>query len=219
MPVIAAGTVAEPANYEAVRAPRAEEVRVEYPLDATKPQIWNLTQRHFVVGGQHLVLDEPPQIAVYSAQYEFEVVGWGIRLRYGQQGQIARELIRKFLHLHSKAEMNTLTEQEEAEWAEVAKRVDYRRFTRERSPFQFVEATLIERSSENDCQIEWHTGEKERVAGKLAFAFSLLDPGERFNGLARFGQNNQLIEVRDLTPAPRLPDDAERMWRAWPTNQ
>ena len=219
MPIIASGTVAEPANYEAIKAPRAREVRLEKPLDASKPQIWNLTQRHFVVAGQHLVLDEPPQIAVFSTRFEFEIVGWGIRLKYGEQGQIARELIRKFLHLHAKAEANTLDEQEEAQWAEVTKRVDYRRFSRERSPFQHVEGTLIDRHSAAECRIEWHSGEEERVAGELAFAFSLFDPGERFVGFARFGENSQLIEVRDLVPAPALPENAERMWREWPTNR
>lgn len=219
MPVITVSTPTEPADYEALRLPRTQEVRVQYRIDESKPQIWKLAQRHFVVGGQHLVLDEPPQIAVYSSTFQFEIVGWGIRLHYGQQGEIARELIRKFLSLHAKAENDMLDEQEEARWAEIVRRVDYRRFTRERSPFQFVEGTLTTRNGDMDCKVEWHTGEQERVIGKLALAFSLFDPGERFDGLARFGETNQLIEVRDLSPAPRLSEDGERMWREWPTNR
>jgi hypothetical protein len=219
MPIITGGTLTEPANYEALRLPRTQEVRVQYRIDESTPQIWKLAQRHFVVGGQHLVLDEPPQIAVYSSSFQFEVVGWGIRLKYGQQGQIARELIRKFLSLHAKAENDMLDEQEEARWSEIAKRVDYRRFTRERSPFQFVQGTLADRKTDTDCRIEWHTGEKERVTGKLALAFSLFDPGEQFNGFARLGEANQLVEVRDLSPAPRLAEDGERMWREWPANR
>src|SRR5438874_13829987 len=115
MPLITVGPSTEPANYEGFRTPRTQEVRVQSRIDETAPQIWKLSQRHFVIGGQHLVLDEPPQIAVYPSTFQFEVVGWGIRLEYGQQGQIARELLRKFLSLHAKAESSMLDEQQEAE--------------------------------------------------------------------------------------------------------
>jgi len=108
MPLITVGPPTEPANYETFRAPRTQEVRVQCRIDESAPQIWKLAQRHFVVGGQHLVLDEPPQIAVYPSASQFELVGWGIRLEYGQQGQIARELLRKFLSLHAKAESSML---------------------------------------------------------------------------------------------------------------
>jgi hypothetical protein len=221
MPTIAAGTPTESPNYEAVRAPISREIRIHHRIDATAPQLWTLTQRHFVVGGQHLVLDEPPQIAVYSSSFEFEVVGWGIRLPFGAQGQIGREVIRKFLKLHVRAEENSLNEQEEAEWADISKRVDYRRFSLDRTPLRYVDGVLLSRDGDAECRVEWHTGEKERVLGKLALAFSIFELGERFTGLAKFGEGNNLIEITHLSPAPDLtePDEGERMWREWPVNR
>jgi len=220
MPAITSGAPAEAPNYEAIRAPISREIRLHRRIDATAPQKWTLTQRHFVVGGQHLILEDYPEIAVYSTQFEFEIVGWNIRLTYGEQAKIGREIIRKFLNLHAKAENSSLDEQEEAEWAEISKRVDYRRFSIERSPFRYVAGILVSRSGDTECRVEWHTGERERIVGKSALAFSIFEPGEYFRGLARFGVGNHLVEITNLSPARKLPEeDGERMWREWPVNR
>jgi hypothetical protein len=220
MSAIAPGAPAEAPNYEAFRSPVSREIRLHRRIDTTAPQKWTLTQRHFVVGGQHLVLDNYPEIAVYSSQFEFEIVGWNIRLPYGGQDRIGREIIRKFLNLHAKAENTSLDEQEEAEWAEISKRVDYRRFSIDRSPFRYVTGTIVSRAGDGECRIEWHTGERERVVGRLALALSVFEPGERFTGLARFGVGNHLSEITNLSPAPKLgEEEGERMWREWPVNR
>lgn len=157
---------------------------------------------------------------MYPNELVFEIVGWNIRVPYGGQDRIGREIIRKFLSLHTKAEGSLLTEQEEAEWAEISQRVDYRRFTIDRSPFRYVSGTLVSRTAEADCRVEWHTGERERVLGKPALALSIFEPCESFTGIARFGPGNHLMEITNLSPAPTLSEDeGERMWRAWPTNQ
>jgi hypothetical protein len=220
MPVIAAPEHAHLITSLATgRETPRQELRSSKPLEKDRPEIFMLTQRHFVVGGQHLVLDEYPQIAVYPGRFEFEIVGWNIRLPYGKQDEIGREMIRKFLRLHAKADKLGLDEQEEAEWAEIVKHVDYRRFSIDRSPPRYVDGILLERN-ENVCKVQWHDGGTERIAGAPAAALRLLEPGERFIGLARFGENNVLREIANLVPVPPVDgNDGERMWREWPVNK
>jgi hypothetical protein len=219
MPIVATPEPAHLATTSASAYSTArQELRSSKPIDLTAPQLFTLTQRHFVVGGQHLVLDDYPQIAVYPGRFEFEIVGWNLRLPYGKQTEIGRELIRKFLLLHAKAEKLSLSEHEEAEWADIAKRVDYRRFSIDRSPPQFVQGLLME-SNETSAKVRWHDGTTERICGNSAAALRLLDIGERFTAHARFGENNVLSEIRNVAPAgPLNDDDGERMWRAWPVS-
>jgi len=220
MPVIAAPEDAHLITSLATgRETPRQELRSSKPLEKDRPEIFMLTQRHFVVGGQHLVLDEYPQIAVYPGRFEFEIVAWNIRLPYGRQGEIGREMIRKFLRLHAKADQLALDEHEEAEWAEIVKHVDYRRFSIDRSPPRYVDGVLLERN-ENACKVQWHDGATERVTGAPAAALRLLEPGERFIGLARFSENNVLREIANLAPVPFVDgNDGERMWREWPVNK
>src|ERR1700680_571379 len=113
MPVIAApGNVDPGPSYAAVRTAARQELRSSTPIDMSQPQLFTLTQRHFVVGGQQLVLEEYPQIAVYPGLFEFEIVGWNLRLPYGKQDEIGREMMRKFLRLHGKADRLALNEHE-----------------------------------------------------------------------------------------------------------
>jgi hypothetical protein len=207
-------------SYASARHAQTQEIRLHRPFTAEDRQLFTLTQRYFVVGGQQLVLDEPPQIAVYPGIFEFEIVGWNIRLAYGRQREIGRELIRKFLTLHAKAEKSVLTEQDEAEWAEISKRVDYRKFSVERSPARYVEGTLSSRN-DSQCQIEWHDGTKEWIIGKWVAAFALLEPGERFTALAKFGEGNRLCEISNVSPVviSVSGEDGEQMWREWPANR
>lgn len=218
MPVIAAEPVADMRSYAAAREPRTEQIHSSRRFEENDAQIFGLTQRHFVVGGQTLVLEENPSIAVYPGQMEFEVVGWDIRLSYGKQGDIGRELIRKFLTLHAKAERSELSEQEEAHWAKISRYVDYRQFSIGRAPARYVEGMLVERNDDK-CRVEWHDGTKELVKGKTASAFRILEPGERFMAFAKFGHGNALQEIQNLSPLPPSDDTGERMWREWPDNR
>jgi hypothetical protein len=219
MPVIAApGNVESSTSYAAVRTASQQELRSSTPIDINQPQLFTLTQRHFVVGGQQLILDEYPQIAIYPGRFEFEIVGWNLRLPYGKQDEIGREMMRKFLSLHGKADRLALNEHEEAEWADLVKRVDYRRFSIDRSPPRYVEGVLVERD-DTMCKIRWHDGTTERVTGITVAALQLLEPGERFRGLARFGENNVLRDIANLALTPTDGEDGERMWREWPANR
>jgi hypothetical protein len=220
MPIVAAPEQAHLATTSATaRSSAPQELRSSKPIDPKAPQLFTLTQRYFVIGGQHLILEDYPQIAVYPNQYEFEVVGWNLRLPYGRQTEIGRELIRKFLRLHARAERLQLDEHEEAEWAEIAKRVDYRRFSIDRSPPRYVEGFLVERS-DTISKIKWHDNVIERVTGAPAAALQLLEPGERFTALARFGENNALLDITNVTPAPPIDEESgEQMWREWPANR
>ena len=194
------------------------EIRSHKPFLPGEPQLFTLLQHHFVVGGQHLILEQPPQIAVFPGLLEFELVGWNIRLPYDRKDQIGRELVRKFLNLYTKAARIDLNEQEEAEWAEISKRVNYRRFSLERTIPVYAEGILVERKVDH-CRIEWHDGAKETLTGTLAEAMSILEPGERFTAFAKFGDGNALTEISNVAPAPAISDDGDRMWREWPVRR
>ncbi len=218
MPILAAEPVENGRSYAAAQEPRTEQIHSSRRFAEQDAQTFTLTQRHFVVGGQTLVLDENPSIAVYPGRMEFEVVGWDIRLPYGKQGDIGREMIRQFLTLHGKAERSELTEQEEAHWARISKDVDYRRFTNDRAPAHYVTGTLVDRHDDS-CRVEWHDGAHEQIRGKVALAFRILEPGERFTAFAKFGAGNSLQEIQSLSPRSPIANDGERMWREWPANR
>lgn len=206
-------------SYAIARDSAVREIRSHVPFSPNEPQMFTLLQRHFVAGGQHLILDEPPQIAVFPGLLEFELVGWNIRLPYDRKAEIGRQLVRKFLDLYAKAARVALNEQEEAEWVEISKRVDYRRFSLDRTVPVYAEGTLLDGNG-TSCRVKWHDGTIEKLTGALANAMSVLEPGERFTALARFGEGNALLEVRNVTPARAVTgDDGERMWREWPVRQ
>ena len=206
-------------SYAAFRDRAPQELRSSKPIDPGDPQLFTVTQRHFVIGGQQLILEKYPQIAVYPGQFEFEIVGWHIRLPYGKQDQIGREMIRKFIFLHAKAERLDLGEQEEAEWRDIAKQVDYRRFSIDRSPPKYVQGVLLDRS-DMSCRVEWHDGTTDRISGAMIDALRIVNVGENFIGLARFGENNVLRQLTDVTPTlPFDGDEGERMWREWPVSR
>lgn len=216
MSAIAGPSAPDLQSYAAGTKPPSGVIRSHQKFDETHRQIFTLQQKHFVVGGQHLALEREPEIAVYPGRFEFEILGWNIRLPYGKQDEIGRELIRKFLLLLGKAERLELNELEEADWAEIAKRVDYRRFSLDRAPFQLVEGLLWERSN-NHCKVKWHDGQVEKLGGSLAARFNLLEVGEAFKAFGRFGSENRLVDLTSLTPVPSpTADEGERIWRSWP---
>lgn len=216
MPSIAPQPNANLQSYAAVHSNAVQEVRSARRFEKGQPQIFTLQQRHFVVGGQHLALEENPKIAVYPGRFEFEIVGWGLSLPYGKQNEIGREMVRKFLSLFGKAERLELTEHEEAEWATIVKQVDYKRFSIERSPHRYVEGKLLNHD-ERGCRIQWHDGTKERLVEPTSIPFAILEPGERFRALAKFGKDNVVCDVVGLVPMPAISgEDAEAMWQEWP---
>jgi hypothetical protein len=219
MATIAPHPAVEVRSYAAFAGNDVSAITSAVKLAETDKQLFTLQQRHFVVGGQHLVLEQNPQIAISIGRFdEFEIVGWNIRLQYGKQDQIGRALVRKFLFLFGKAERLELTEGEEAEWAGIAKRVDYKRFSVDRSPFRYVEGTLVLRDAKGS-KIQWHDGTTERVSDPLATAFRVLEPGERFKGFGKFGEGNVLTSIMTVSPLPPVSEETtEAAWQAWPSN-
>src|ERR1043166_2656322 len=97
-------TIEVPSYADVAATPAFRGITSDRRLGAADKALFTLQQRHFVIGGQHLVLDENPQIAISIGRFdEFEIVGWNIRLQYGKQDQIGRAFVRKFLFLFGKA--------------------------------------------------------------------------------------------------------------------
>jgi hypothetical protein len=218
MPLLAPHTTADIHSYSLDRKIIRQEIRSTSRLSDSDARYLTFQQRFFVVGGRLLELNEHPVLAIYPSCHEFEVVGWNLRLPYGKQSEIGRELMRKFMTLLAKAERMELNESEEAEWAEISTRVDYRRFCAERTPFHYVEAFFEDRDSKS-CRVAWIGGIKERVFGALVNKFELLNPGDRFSSLVKLGKENKLLDITNIEILPPLAEnDGEQMWQSWPTN-
>ena len=124
-----------------------------------------LQQRFFVVGKSVLQFERYPLLVFDPTLREVEVTGWNLRIPYLEIGEIGRRMHRKFLILFQKAESIDLTEDEESEWSEIVKQVNYRRFCIDRAMPRYVEGTFVEMDS-GRFKVEWNDGEREVVPGK-----------------------------------------------------
>src|SRR5262249_54643094 len=159
-----------------------------------EPLVFRLTQRYFTSGSHRLVLEKKPEIAFYPGQDEFEIVGWNLKLPRSKQGEIGRELVRKFLILFLRAERSQLSNDEKAEWRTIVEQVDYRQFSIDRAPGRYVEGHLVT-SDENSAVIEWHDGSRQKIAGPCVADFRILEPGEQFSAMAWFGRDNIVLRI------------------------
>lgn len=198
----------------------AEMCRVNQKFDGQTAIKAELGQRHFAFGGYLLALDQNPKLLVDARNGSFEVEGWNIRLPNYRAGEISREIIRKFLFLHGKAERRELSSAEGVEWAEIVRRVDYRKFSIETAPPVYVEGKLVGKSAVG-CDIEWHDGAREVVHSAVGDAsLALLNPGEWFKAYGKFGEENRLVALSQLTPIP-APEAAkgDELWESWASNR
>ena len=198
----------------------AEVCQLDQKFDAQAPVRVELKQRHFACGDYFLALDRNPHLLVDLGTHSFELVGWNIRLPTYRAGEISREIIRKFLVLLGKAERRELNEREDAEWSEIVKQVDYRKFSIETAPPIYVEGQLLAKTPAG-YEVEWHDGEKEIVPLATGdSSLGLLNAGEWFKAFGKFGEQNRLVALSQLVPVPPpAATSGEALWQSWPSNR
>ena len=187
------------------------------PFPEKPTAVFEVQQKCFAVGDRILSLEEKPMIAVYAQRQRFEIVDWGINLAFGEQNKIAREMVRKFLTLFSKAERDSLTGEENAEWVKISQSVNYRKFCAERAPFRYVEGEFV-RTAADGFVVTWHDGSSNVVSRTAAPELGLLNDGERFSAMARFGDENKVVALESVSILPSIPD-AKEMWETWPVRR
>jgi hypothetical protein len=124
---------------------------------------------------------------------ECEAVGWGVRVPCSKAEELPRLLARRFLELFSKADAQTITEQEEAVWVGVLDRVDFRSFCIDRAAPHYLEGTFLR--MEPVCRIEWHDGEVTNIDKHVAAPLRVLEPGDRFGAHVKLGHANEVRTV------------------------
>jgi hypothetical protein len=207
------------ASSGAYQEPRWFQVSSPFKYDFDQPEYLMLDQRYFAFGEYFLVLENCPTIALSRRTRELEVQGWSIRLPFERRGDVDREIIRRFLLLHGKAERGQLANRETADWENILRQVDYQKFCADHAPSLYVEGKLLARNREK-FEIEWNDETKESVDRSIGLALDILNPDEHFKAFARFGTGNKLSSITDVVPVP-APEasDTEAIWQSWQTSR
>ena len=135
----------------------------------------------------------------------------GVEAPASQPAELTRQMARKFLHLFSKAQSNSLEDSEAIQWMTIVGQVDYADFTAQWSDPVYLEGKLIRRLPE--VLVEWHDGERQVVPAKVANALCLVDAGEHFSAMVKFGKDNQLLEISKVSA---LASDYLEIPDGWP---
>jgi len=192
----------------------SEVVATAQPFPETPTAIAELQQQFFGFGSMILRLEQKPKIAVYAQKQRFEIVDWGINLRFGDQGEIAREMARKFLALFGKAERDELSDAERSEWTRIVQSVDYQKFCAERSPFRYMEGEL-EKTQARVFVVKWHDGSSVVIDRSTAPELRVLNIRERFSALVKFGEGDKVMALQSVSILPPIRN-AEETWKSWP---
>jgi len=216
--IIAGPSLADTGSYAVLDPPQSQPVCTSSSFDIEKPLDVELDQRYFVFGDKALSLEHNLTLLAYPRLQQFEIKGWNIRLPFDQVGNISRVLVRKFLLLLRKADMTGLSPAEKEEWSDIISQVDYQKYCIEHNAPVYVEGRLNDITSKG-FEIEWHTGIVEHVPKSNAKALDLINKEEYFCGMAKLGQNNQLLSLADVFPLPTIETDGEKMWQSWPSNR
>lgn len=186
-------------------------------LDFDHPIEASIGRRHFSFGDQHLSLEGELIVDAYFNTGVMALKGWGIKFElYQTNFNIDRELIRKFLTLYSKAEANSLNNDERAEWLLIIDQVDYQKFCTERSPYVYMEGNLLSQASDG-WQVQWHDGSEQLVKAPEGKALGLLDNGQKFGAMVKFGKDRSVLSITNISFITEAAVTGEALWQSWPT--
>jgi hypothetical protein len=127
---------------------------------------------------------------------EFAVQDWGITMPCDQVHDLPRQIGRRFLSLFSKADSQTLSPTERADWLRILDQVDYSQFSFDRSAPHYTEGKLI---GKNPYRVEWHDSSKERLSATVGAALYLLDPGDTFSAFVKGGSGHSTLSIERVT--------------------
>jgi hypothetical protein len=172
-----------PTQLAAAKAPSADR-RISYTLP----------QKLFPVdGGKTLLrLRSSPILAVDSKTLEFEIEGWGLRMRCADVHDVPRQIVRRFLYLFGRSEQRLLSNEERAAWIDILDRVDSNQFSFDRSAPHYQEGILLQR---DPIVVEWSDGKNEKLDADVGAALTPLDPGDTFSAYVKLGRSNKSVGI------------------------
>lgn len=172
-----------PSQLAADRAPSADR-RISYTFPQTLFP---------VDGGRTLLrLRSAPILAVDSKTLEFEIEGWGLRMKCAEVHDVPRQIVRRFLYLFGRSEQRLLSEEERNVWIDILDRVDSNQFSYDRSAPHYNEGILLQR---DPIVVEWSDGKNEKLDSRVGTALMPLDPGDTFSAYVKLGRDNKAMEI------------------------
>ena len=187
------------------------------PLDLGKPMELNLNTRYISLGDQYLCLEKDLVGEVFFDEGTLRIQGWGIELALYDEANSDwdRAIARRFLSLLSKAEADTLTDDEKSSWMSIVSQVDYQRFSVERSPEVYMEGKLIARES-NGWIVQWHDGTKQHIPQEIGRPLGLIDSDQHFGVMVKFGLNNEIVSLAGISFIADIGIASEKLLDSWP---
>lgn len=168
-------------------------VRPSFIFDVPFPQ----TVMPLGDGDKTLRFWSQPRMRYDSARAIVELQPWNIRVRMEDAGQIPREIVRTFLRLWTKAERQTLSEQEAPRWAEMLEQVDFQQFCIEHAPARYMQG-ILKAKTDNITTVLWQDGTEENVSGAPRAALDLVNEGEAFSAHVRLDRRAHAAEIANV---------------------
>jgi hypothetical protein len=153
---------------------------------------------------------QPIRIRYYETPESnyLEVVGWELQIPLESSDDLPRLIPRRFLELFSKSQTQSLSESEDAAFAEICRQVDYRKFCANRRSSQYREARLVQKAPE--LRLELSDGSKKRLNPNLLKKLNVLNVGDYFSGHYKLNSEGEIQDVERiqfLEDPMNLPED------------
>jgi hypothetical protein len=184
-------------------------LQLKNPEDAVLQEYTTKFTRIAIEGGRVLLrLRESPRIQLDIYSQTCKVSDWGITFPVAEVANLQRALARTFLSLLSKAELDSLTDEEAEQWASILRHVDYQTFSSDRSPPRYFEGVLLRRIPE--IRVRWHDGEEQTIGSSAALALGVLNEGERFGAFVKRDRSRKVVSIESVDILPS--SHAEFAW-------
>jgi hypothetical protein len=183
------------------RGRRPELVTKRQPAKIARPR-YTFRQRYLPIEGGKLLLrlTTQPELEVDPQTMEFDVLSWGVRLPCSKAEELPTALARQFLLFFSKADAQSLSEQEEMLWVQILDQVDFSSFSIDRAAPHYVEGQLAR--MEPVCLVDWHDGQRQKIEGEALAALRILRPGDRFGAFVKLGRDNSVKTIERVVIVP-----------------
>jgi hypothetical protein len=180
------------------RGQRPSLVAREEPAKVAQSR-YTFRQRYLPIEGGKLLLrlNIEPELDVDPNTMEFDVINWGVRLPCSRAEELPAALARQFLMLFSKADAQSLTDQEQSLWLNILDQIDLTTFNIDRAAPHYVEGQLARLTPV--CLVDWHDGQREKIEGEAVNTLRILNPGDRFGAYVKLGRDNVVRSIERLT--------------------
>ena len=172
-------------------------------------------QRFLPLGsGEVLELRTNPEIHYNFNDFQVYVPDWNVKVNFQDIPQLPRLMVREFMRLFRKSDLDQLNEEEQSRWLALSDIVNFDRFSRERAAPRYLEGTLKDRTPK--CLVQWNDQQDELLSETLSPVLSFVDVGERFGLFAKFDENGMVVALERvaLLDADEKPNDEN--WAEWP---